>query len=153
MLCYLSIGEMMIRRINIHTDKRKACAPGWSVKIYRGERKKGGEKALGANEWQNMRLHRVVPPLQPLLCQSEGTGITASAYKHLGNEAPAVLGSNHTDLSISPMHYSPRTAILPPSAPGKDWFHFLFICFSSPPSLSLLLPFRSFSIKLRQARH
>ena len=68
------------------------------------------------------------------LSENEGTGITASAYKHLGNEAPAVLSSNHTDLSISPLHYSPRTAILPPSAPGKDWFHFLFICFSSPPS-------------------
>lgn len=67
---------------------------------------------------------------------SEGSSITASAYKQPCNEAPAVPGSNHTDLSISPMHYSPHTAILPPSAPGKDWFHFLFICFHPlPPPL------------------
>lgn len=69
------------------------------------------------------------------LSQSEGAAITASAYKHLGNEAPAILGSSHADLSISSMHYSPHTAILPASAPGKDWFQFLFICFSFPPSV------------------
>lgn len=69
------------------------------------------------------------------LSGSEEADITASAYKHLGNEAPAVPGSDHADLSISSMHYSPHTAILPPSAPGKDWFHFLFICFSFPPSV------------------
>lgn len=69
------------------------------------------------------------------LSGSKAADITASAYKHLGNEAPAVPGSDHADPSISSMHYSPHTAILPPSAPGKDWFHFLFICFSFPPSV------------------
>lgn len=91
------------------------------------------------------------------LSWSEEADITASAYKHLGNEAPVVLGSGHADLSISSMYYSPCTAILPPAAPGKDWFRFLFICFSFPSSPFLCsiprLPFCSFSIKLKQARH
>lgn len=79
-----------------------------------------------------------------------GVSITASAYKRCGNEAP---GSDHADLSISCMHYSLHTAILPPCVASKDWFRFLFICFSPSPIRLLLLPFCSFSIKLRQARH
>ena len=95
------------------------------------------EEERGEENYDKIWGSSEVPPLQPLFSHRvEGAGITASAYKHLGNEAPAVLDSNHADLSISPMHYSPHTAILPPSAPGKDWFHFLFICFSSPPSFT-----------------
>lgn len=80
--------------------------------------------------------------------------IAASAYKHVGNEAPAVLAFTH--VSVFHMHYSRHTAILPPSVPGKDWFHFLFIGFSSqlslPSLLLLLLPFCRFSIKLRRTQ-
>lgn len=86
------------------------------------------------NDWKIAVAWEGAPSAATILPQNERKSITASAYKHRSNEAPAVLGSNHTDLSISSMHYSPHTAILPPRAAGKDWFHFLFICFHPLPS-------------------
>lgn len=133
--CHLSFGGGIWRLLQSDTLKQAEEEPG--TKTLKGKWATKYEISQGG-----ATHHRV------------GVSITASAYKRLGNEAAAVPpGSNHADLSISSMHYSLRTAILPPSVAGKDWFRFLFICFSSPPIRSLLLPFCSFSIKLRRARH
>lgn len=135
-LCFVMTAhnEMMWARTHRNTDGRKGVSGLGALKWKKRSREARALRRKWATKYEIAKGGATSETT--FLSGSEEADITASAYKHLGNEAPAVPGSGHADLSISSMHYSPRTAILPPAAPGKDWFRFLFICFSFPPSPS-----------------
>lgn len=135
---------------HVHTHVKK----GVSVKIY-NEKEEEKELQYGERVKGNDIAYRDVPPLQPLLCHRAKE--PASQHQHTN---VSVMKRQQSWALTMQTYPSPPCIIhhtqpfYRPAHPAKIGSTFYLSVFHPLPSLlSLLPPFRSFSIKLRRARH